>query len=499
MESLGDSLALVLTFSALFAMVIGTAVGILVGALPGLGAPIALTLLLPFTFGLDQIPAITLLLGAYAGSMYGGSISAILINTPGTLAAASTILDGYPMAVRGEASRALGFSLVASTFGGLFSTIVLIFAAPQLAAVALKFGPVETFATIFLAMTCIATISRGSMVKGLLAGSIGLFLATVGSDPVTGDMRFDFGYFPLTSGIGIVPVIVGMFALTEVYVRVLQKAGPPVVTRDVAGITIPGWSEWRPRIGLLFKSSGIGSLVGILPGTGSAAAAFISYAEAKRSSPRSDKFGTGEPDGIISAEAANNAVTGGALVPTLALGIPGDGVTALMVTSLIIHGVTPGVHLMSRNPELVIALFIALFIVNGIMFFEALLAARLFSRLLRTPEPLLLAGVIVLCVVGAYGTRGNFFDLWVMLVASVVGFGLRLQDVPLPPLIIGLVLGPQFELTMRQGLIITDGSFLAFFTNYPVALGIFVVTGALLLFPILFRSRRHRPADPKGS
>ncbi|MEO1019738.1 MAG: tripartite tricarboxylate transporter permease, partial [Pseudomonadota bacterium] len=406
MEHVLPAASLLLRFDAITAMFLGTALGIVVGALPGLGSIIALTICLPFTFAMDQVPAVALLLAAYCGSVYGGSISSILINTPGTLAAASTALDGYPMALRGEANKALGWATAASICGGLFSTVILVLTAPQLANFALRFGPIETFSVIILALTCIASISRGSMLKGLLAGAIGLFLAVIGADPITGDIRFDFGYFPLTAGIALVPMVVGLFALSEVLIRALELGtGRVEITRNT-GMQFPRWSEWKPRLRLLLKSCTIGSLIGVLPGTGSAVAAFISYAEAKRTSPRRDKIGTGEPDGIVAAESANNAVTGGALVPTLALGIPGDAVTAVMVTTLLIQGITPGVRLMADNPQIVIAAFIALFLINLILLVQAYAASRGFAALLRTPEPLLLAMVAVFATVGAYGVRG---------------------------------------------------------------------------------------------
>lgn len=491
MDHIPGALALLLEFDILLVMLAGTTLGIVVGALPGLSSAIALTICLPFTFALSQAAAITLLLGAYCGSVAGGSISAILINTPGTLASASTALDGYPMAARGEAEKALGWAMCASVFGGLFSTAVLVLIAPQLAAFALRFGPVETTAVIFLALTCIASVSRGSMIKGLLAGMVGLFLAAIGSDPITGDLRFDFGYFPLSAGIALVPAVVGLFALSEVLIRAWRPGGTEGEITRFSGMRIPGLAAWKNRLRLLLKSSVIGSSIGILPGTGAAVASFISYAEAKRTSPRRDALGTGEPDGIVASEAANNAVTGGALVPTLALGIPGDAVTAIMLTTLVIHGVTPGVRLMQDNPTIVTAIFLALFAINIIMLILAYLLAPGFSRILKTPPALLQACIVVLVLVGAYLARGNLFDVWVMLGAGLIGFFLRINGAPVPPLVIGLVLGPQLELSLRQSLIITDGDLSGILTQNPISV-VFLV--AALLFLLLPLYRHLRPA-----
>ena len=486
MEHVLNAVTLVSTVPAGIAMVVGTLVGIVIGALPGLGSVVALTVCLPFTFTMDQVPAITLLLGVYCGSVYGGSISAVLINTPGTPQSAATCFDGFPMVEQGKADHALGWTTSSSVIGGLFSCIVLILAAPQLAAIALKFGPIETFALITMAMTCIAAISRGSMIKGLLAGIIGLACATVGADPVTGDLRFDFGYFPLSAGLDLIAVVVGIFALSEVFIRAGEYVRTPLPTVERSRIRLPSWADWRPRLGVLLKSCTIGSFVGVLPGTGAATAAFISYAEAKRSSPRRDNLGHGEPDGIVASEAANNAVTGGALVPTLALGIPGDAITAVMMSTMIIHGITPGVRLMAENADVVYACFIALIVINLIMLVLGIILSRGFTRVLRTPEPLLLAMVVVLCLLGSYGVRGNPFDLVVTLGFGVIGYLMRLFGFPVAPVVIGLVLGPQFEMSLRQGLILTDNSFLAFF-GHPIALGLFIVTSLILLLPLIRR------------
>ncbi|WP_419737845.1 tripartite tricarboxylate transporter permease [Ruegeria sp.] len=487
----------ILTFSALLSILAGTILGVAVGVLPGLGSVIGITMILPFTFSMDQIPALALMLGIYCGSVYGGSISAIVINTPGTPQAAATALDGFPMAQRGDADLAIGWATVASVLGGLFSVLVLIIAAPQLAAFSLNFTAIEYFALGIFALICIANVSRGAMAKGLLSGAIGLFLATIGVDHVTGDMRFTFGNFEMTAGISLIPAIVGLFALSEVFIRASESTQVKEVITHKVGFRLPALSEWTPRLWLLLKSCTIGSFVGTLPGTGAATAAFIAYGEAKRSAPNKEKLGIGEPDGLVSAESANNAVTGSAMVPTLALGIPGDPVTALMLGTFIVHGLTPGPRLFTENLDLVYAVFLILVLVNVLMFFVGALGAQLFTRALRVPEPLLMAMVTVIAIVGAYGVRGNPLDLATAFLAGVGGFVLRKAGFPLAPLVIGMVLSQMIENSLRQGLLLTRGSFLAFFER-PIALTLFMVTAAMLLWPLVRYVREREQKEGKS-
>ncbi|MEO0762014.1 MAG: tripartite tricarboxylate transporter permease, partial [Pseudomonadota bacterium] len=456
----------------------------------GIGSTVAVAMVLPFTLSMGQAPAILLLLAVYAGSVYGGSISAILINTPGTPQSAATCFDGYPMAQRGQAGEALGWATVASVVGGLVSAVVLLLAAPQLAALALNFGPIETFALVLLGMTCIVSVSSGSLVKGLLAGAIGILLASVGGDPITGQPRFTFGNWQLISGFNLLAVVIGIFALSEVFMRVGRRVEAAGELASFRGIVLPRWRDWTGRKKNLAKSVLIGNVIGVLPGTGAATAAFISYAEGKRSSPNRAGFGQGEPDGIVSSEAANNAVTGGALVPTMALGIPGDAITAVMLATLTLHGITPGFRLMEDNPTLIAAIFAGFFVINLLLLPLGLALSRIAAPILRMREGYMMTGVVLLCGVGIYFVRGNPFDLLVMGLAGVLGFVLRRQEVPMAPLVIGMVLGPTLELTLRQGLILTRGDITVFATGHPIAAGLFAVTALALLFPLVRAARR---------
>ncbi|MEO1468547.1 MAG: tripartite tricarboxylate transporter permease, partial [Pseudomonadota bacterium] len=346
------------------------------------------------------------------------------------------------------------------------------------------------FALVLLGMTCIVSVSSGSLVKGLLAGAIGILLASVGGDPITGQPRFTFGNWQLISGFNLLAVVIGIFALSEVFMRVGRRVEAAGELASFRGIVLPRWRDWTGRKKNLAKSVLIGNVIGVLPGTGAATAAFISYAEGKRSSPNRAGFGQGEPDGIVSSEAANNAVTGGALVPTMALGIPGDAITAVMLATLTLHGITPGFRLMEDNPTLIAAIFAGFFVINLLLLPLGLALSRIAAPILRMREGYMMTGVVLLCGVGIYFVRGNPFDLLVMGLAGVLGFVLRRQEVPMAPLVIGMVLGPTLELTLRQGLILTRGDITVFATGHPIAAGLFAVTALALLFPLVRAARR---------
>lgn len=481
-------LALQLTFSplAILMVVSGTMIGTILGALPGLGSIVGITICLPFTYTMGSVPAIALLLGVYAGSIYGGCISSVLINTPGTPQSAATALEGYPMALDGKAGEAIGWATMASVIGGLFSCLVLLIAAPQLAKAASKFGAVEMFALIFLGISSISTLASGSKIKGIFSGIVGLALAIVGQDPITGEMRFTFDTFALMSGIDLIPLVVGAFAISEILTRVdaisrLQKVNPIKCSRMI----LPGIKSFKGRWWQTIKSSAIGAGIGILPGAGATAAAFISYGEAQRSSPNKASFGKGEPDGIIAAEAANNAVTGGALVPSFALGLPGDAVTAIMLATLILHGIVPGARLMQESPTTVYAAILTLSLANLLLIPCGILVMRAFSGLLRMPEQLFLPSICLLCLLGAYAARMNTVDFYMTFLAGFMGITFRYFGIPIAPMVIGLVLGFQFEFTFRQSIILTDGDMSRMFTEHPIAAGLFALTIFIQVSPYL--------------
>ncbi len=485
---------------AVLIMVLATFLGMFVGALPGLGTVTALAMILPFTYVLSAPQAIGMLLAIYCSSVYGGAIPALLINVPGTPQSAATTFDAYPMAKKGLAAEALGWVTAASTLGGIFSLIVLTLAAPQLAAVAVRFGSIEIFALIVFSLTTIAWVSRGNPFKGLLAGVIGVFLATIGVDEMSGVSRFTFGNFALSAGFHIVPILIGLFALSEVFStagRGAQTLAKPIVS---TGFRVAPFYEWAIRWKTLLRSSAIGTFLGILPGVGATAASLISYAQARAASPRKENFGQGEPEGVIASEASNNAVTGGALVPTLALGIPGDAPTAVMLGALIIHGITPGIQLFSRNPDLVSFIFVALLVANVMMFFAGMLGAQLFSRVLQLPHAVVMAVVVALSLAGSYVIRFSMLDVAVAVIAGIVGVLLRYAGVPLAPIVIGFVLGRPLEVNLRQGLILTDMNPLGFFKS-PIACVLFAITAIVVVYPLLkqiAKIRRSKQTDSNG-
>ncbi|MEP3277625.1 MAG: tripartite tricarboxylate transporter permease [Stappiaceae bacterium] len=475
----------------LAAMLVGCLWGTIAGALPGMGTVAALIVALPFTFGMSTESSIALFLGIYVTSVYGGSISAILINTPGTPQSAATVLDGYPMAKAGKADLAIGWATLSSLIGGTFSLIVLILAAPLLANVSVAFGPAAIFAIIVFALTCIAWVSTGSTIKGLLAGMVGLWLTTIGPDELTGYTRFDFGQPALMGGLSLIPVLIGLFALAEVFYRAAYyfSAKPPEVTN--VGFRMPPMADIKLRIPQFLRSSVIGTFIGILPGTGATAATFVSYSELRRTSPRADNFGKGEPDGIIASEASNNAVTGGALIPTLALGIPGDGGTVVLLGVLTIQGLTPGFDLVNNNPHILTGAFFIILIANFVMFGLGALGAPVFSRILQLPEPVLMGFILLFSLVGAFVVRGNSVDVIVCAIAGIAGVILRFAKYPVAPIVIGMALGTTFENKLRQGLIHARGDILEFLSD-PIAIVILLGTAVMVLTPIVRKGlKRH--------
>ena len=475
-----DALALTFDVSILIALAVGTFAGIIIGALPGLGTVLGLVMALPFTFVLDPPTAIALLLAIYVSSIYGGSISAILINVPGTPQSAATVFDGYPMAQRGDAPLALGWATIASFAGGIFSLVVLVLIAPQLARVALLFGPIETFALIFFSLTTIAWVSSGEMIKGILSATIGLFLALIGPDSMTGQVRFSFDNLFLSAGLTVIPLLIGFFAVSEILHQAATLKDVKIASVTSGGFRIPAWSEWKPRLVTLLRSCGIGSFIGVLPGTGATAAVFISYADAKRRASNPEGFGKGEPSGLVASEASNNAVSGGAMVPMLALGIPGDGGTVVMMGALTIHNVIPGVRLFSEQPDLVTLIFVLLLVANIFMLIFGAVGSNVFSRMLKLPVTLLMPLVLLMSLVGAFAIRSNPVDLIVVIVFGLAGFLLRLNRFPPAPIIIAFVLGQPLELAFRQGLVLTDKNFLLFFAS-PIATVLFIISALILL------------------
>ena len=480
-ENLSYMVAPILSSKLLIILFLGTLFGLILGVLPGLGPTTGGALILPFTITLDPLSAIVLLTAIYCAGTYGGAITAILINTPGTPAAAATCLDGYPLAQKGEAGRALGMATFGSAFGGLFSVIVLVFFAPILANIAYEFGQPEYFALAIFGLTMLASIGEGSPTKNLIAGAFGILLSTVGKDVMASIDRFTFGVNELTEGIGFIPVVVGMFAMSELLVQ--SNLTNQIFERiAMKAVRLPSKDDFKYCFKTILRSSGIGSFIGILPAEGGTVASLIGYSEAKRWSKKPEEFGKGAIDGIAGAETANNAATGGAMVPTLALGIPGSATTAVILTGLIIHGLRPGPDLFKEQPEFLYGIFGAMFFANILFFIFGFFGAKIFARITLIPNRLLWPMIFTLSVCGTYSLNQSFTDVFLMIGFGSIGYVMRKFGFSVVPVIIGLILGQLVELTLRQSLVIFDGDWTLFFTR-PIVVTFFILSVVALIFP----------------
>jgi putative tricarboxylic transport membrane protein len=469
-----------MNFLAVFVGVLG---GMILGAMPGLTAPMGVALLIPFTYGMMPIPAITMLVSLYCGATFGGSIAAILVHAPGTPAAAATTFDGYPMAQKGQAGRALGMACISSAIGGLFSVVVLILLAPLLAEVAIKFGPPEYFALSIFGLSMISSLGSKSVAKNLLGGTIGVFIACVGMDEISGFSRYDFGLTHLMDGISFIPVMIGLFAATEIFRQAEGGIKKVVIDKKISGM-LPTWKDIKSVKTSLIRSSLIGTFIGILPAEGGTVASFIGYNEAKRFSKTPEKFGTGCLEGIAAPECANNAATGGAMIPTMALGIPGSGTTAVILGALLIHGMRPGPLLFIQNADVVYAVFIGMFFANLMFLGLGLGGAKIFSQILRVPNYVLSPIILVLCLVGTYALHNNMADVWIMLVCGLVGYKMKSYGFAAAPIVLGLVLGELIEISLRRSLIVFDNNVFVFFTR-PWSLLFIVLTILGLCAPMI--------------
>ncbi len=473
-------------------LIAGIVIGLAIGILPGLGPPIAIALALPFTFYLDTVPSLILLLGIYSAAIYGGSISAIAVGIPGTGAAIATVEDGHKMFKAGRGGEALGLSLAGSIAGGLFAVLCLALIAPLLAQFAIKFGPREYLAISVFGLAVVVRVAGESMFKGLLVGGLGIFLTTWGLDELNGAERYTFGTYNLFEGIPLVPFLVGLFAVSEVMIGAERTLKKIAFTQASLTVRLPGLRTLGRMKNLLFRSSLIGTVIGIIPGEGAAVGAFFAYSEAKRRSPHPEKFGTGIPEGVVAPETANNATVGGALVPTLTLGVPGSPAAAVLLGAFLIQGLVPGPALFGERPDLMYAIFIGLFAINILMTGIGLIAIRFAAQMIRVPNAVIVPTVMLLSYVGIYSVSNSLFNVGVLLAAGVLGYVVRKLGYSIAPLSIGFVLGPILENSLRQSLTIADGSAAAFFGS-PIALAIYGVL-ALTLFwePVARRLRRLR-------
>ncbi len=483
MDAVLTGLALTLHPFNILIIIGGVLIGVIVGALPGLSSPMAIALLIPFTISLGPVPAIAMMAALYCAGTFGGSITAILINAPGAPPAAATALDGYPMAKRGEAGRALGLATISSVAGGILSLVIFLFAAPLLARIALNFTPAEYFALSVFALSMLASMSGRSSVRNLIAGAVGVLISTIGIHLTTGTERFTFGINELQEGVNFVPVLIGLFAVSELlnqsmtldhhYERIRAKV-----------MKLPGRDDIKRVWKTILRSTGLGTLIGILPAEGATVAAIMGYNEARRWSDNKEEFGTGCPEGIAGPEAANNAATGGAMVPTLALGIPGSASTALILAALVMHGLKPGPHLLQKTPEFLYAIFGAMLIANLAFMVIGFAGAKLFAQVTLIPRTILWPAVFAFSMVGAYASASSIADVWIMLISGLVGFFMLRNGFGPAPLIMGLILGKIIEETFSQAMIIYDNNMLAM-AERPIVLLFFALTLISLFSPLL--------------
>lgn len=491
-----QALSQVLSWQSVLASAVGVVLGLLVGAMPGLTISLGMVLLLPLTFGLNSITAMSLLLGLFAAGMTGGSFSAILLNIPGTPSASATVLDGYPLARTGQAGKALGVAVISSFYGGLFSLGCLALSAPLIARVALRFGAPEQFALMALGLTLICGFAGGSLLRALVSGVLGLILTTVGQDPLMGTPRFTFGRVELQAGILFIPAMIGLFGVPQI-IQGMRSGASGVIPRFKAGLTqmLPTWRELLGIHRSMLIGSAIGTGVGAIPGTGGPIAVFLAYDAARRVSRNPAAFGRGTMEGVAAPEAANNGVTGGALIPMLTLGIPGDPITAILLGALIIQGLAPGPLLFREHPQVVYGVFWALLLANLVTLATALLSVRWIVQVLRVPQRVLIPAIAMLCVLGAYGIRNTFFDSLVMVGFGALGYAMQRYRFPVVPMVIGLVLGPELEEQFRLSLILSAGDGTVFL-RHPIAAGLLAATAVIFAAPGLRAAwiRWRRPA-----
>ena len=470
----------------------GCLIGTLVGVLPGLGPPAAISLLLPSSLHITPAGALIMLAGIYYGAMYGGSTTSILVNIPGEAASVVTCLDGYEMAKKGRAGPALGIAAFGSFIAGTASVLGLMLLAPPLAAMALKFGPPEYTTLMILGLTALTFLVKGSMVKALMMAAFGMFLSTVGLDAVSGVARFSFNRVELMEGIGMVPVVMGLFGISEVLLNLEKTFGREVLKAKIKDY-LPTREDWRKAHKPILRGSFLGFFLGILPGGGAILASFVSYALEKRVSPYPERFGTGAIEGVAGPEAANNAATGGAFIPLLTLGIPSNVVMAILLGAMMIHGLQPGPNLVQQNPEIFWGVIASMYVGNAMLLVLNLPLIGLWVQVLKVPYRLLFPLILLFCLIGAYSLSSTTFDILIMIVCGVLGYWMKKTDYEGAPLILALVLGNLFENALRQSLMLSDGSFLIF-VNRPIAAVFFGIAVALLLFPILPWFKRRRPA-----
>jgi putative tricarboxylic transport membrane protein len=492
LHSLAAGFAVALAPDVLLYAFLGCLVGTLVGLLPGVGPLGGISLLLPVTFGLNATSAIVLLAGIYYGAMYGGSTTSILMRIPGEAASVMTCVDGYAMTQKGRAGAALAIAAVGSFVAGTLSVVALMLLAPPLAEFALRFGPPENFSLMVLGLLVLAYMSSGPMTRSLTMAALGLLLGMVGMDTMTGLFRFEYGLSELGDGIGIVPVAVGLFGISEILISA-SRSGGTVVRAPRLRELLPDRHEWRASVGPIGRGTVLGFFIGIIPGPGHVISSFVSYSVERRLSKHPERFGQGAIEGVAGPESANNSATSGAFVPMLALGLPSGAVPAIMLAAMMIHGIAPGPLLIQQQPQLFWGVIASMYVGNVVLLLLNLPFVGLFVNILRIPYSYLYPSILAFATIGVYAVNNSVVDLWIMGAAGLLGYVLRKLDFEIAPIILGLVLAPMLELNFRQSLAMSAGSYGIFFTR--------PITGVMLLIAIVLLvlglrsifTRRARP------
>jgi putative tricarboxylic transport membrane protein len=474
---------------------LGCFVGTLIGVLPGIGPVGTMAILLPVTYGINPTTAIIMLAGIYYGAQYGGSTTSILVNIPGEAASVITTLDGYQMARQGRAGPALGIAAFGSFIAGTFGVIGLMLLAPPLVSVALRFGPPEYFSLMILGFVVLTYLAQKSMAKALLTAGVGIILGTAGLDTMTGMPRFTFDVPELLDGIGLAPLAMGLFGISEILLNVERRIKQEVITTNVRGL-FPTLEDWRRAIWAIFRGTGIGFFLGILPGGGAVLSSFVSYAMEKRISKNPEKFGTGAIEGVAAPEAANNAASQGAFIPLLTLGIPANVVMAILLGALMIHNITPGPMLVKEHPQLFWGVITSMYLGNIMLLVLNLPLIGLWVQLLRVPYSLLFPLILYICLIGAYVINNSVIDVAIMLLFGVIGYLMRKFDYEPAPLVLAYVLTPLLENALRQSLILSGGTF-GIFVSRPISAGCLIAALALLLSSLLpfLRKRLSKMAE----
>ena len=480
LEFIGPASGLLFTIENILWINIGVFIGSVFAAIPGLTVILCVILFLPFTYQMTAIPGMMFLLGIYCAGGYGGSVSAILINTPGTPHAAATMLDGHPLSKQGRTKAALKIALYASTFGGVFSALMLLFLGPQVARVAAQLGTAEYFMVCLFGLTIIAGVSGKSMIKGIISACVGLLLSCVGTDPMTGYDRLTFGIGRLYMGLDLAVCLIGLFALVEILAKAeLKPDALHLDTKKMEDNGVITKEEYKRIVRPVLLSSLIGSLVGIIPGTGASEASWFSYNTAKNMSKHPEEFGHGSVEGIAAAESANNAVTGATLIPLLTLGIPGDGTVAIMLSALMINGLNPGLSLFTTDGDIMYAIMLGLILVNLFMLLQGKFLTRLFAKVVSIPQEILTPIIVIFCFAGAYSVNKNYFDVAVALVFAIIAWVLRKLDMPAVPILLGMVLGNMTETNFRRALLISNGNPSIFFSSVYCIIFLVLIVAAV--------------------